>query len=81
MILRKYHIVYDRVAESWELRRVGADETPEFVARYPTRDAAVCGCKLYCGRQRCTGWVADLLAYDPDGRLAFEQLFDPALAV
>ncbi|HSX59012.1 MAG TPA: hypothetical protein VLF18_02320 [Tahibacter sp.] len=81
MILRKYHVVYSEAFEAWELRRLAADETPELVARYPTREAAVCGCKQYCGRQRCTGWVADLLAYDRDGRLAFEQLFDPGLAV
>lgn len=80
MILRKYHIVYDDVAESWELRRQTPDEMSELIACYPTRDAAVGGCRQYCGRQRCNGWVADLLAYDRDGRLAFEQLFEPGLA-
>ncbi|HVH34763.1 MAG TPA: hypothetical protein VM847_11725 [Tahibacter sp.] len=79
MILRKYHVVFDALAEVWELRRVAADETPELVARYPTREAAVCGCKRYCGQLRRCGWVADLFAYDRDGRLAFEQLFDPGM--
>lgn len=80
MILRKYHIVYSVPLQDWELRRLDALDNAELLERYPTREAAIQGCKCHCGGLRCNGWVADLLAYDCDGRLAFEQLFEPGYA-
>lgn len=80
-MLRKYSVVYSAARRDWELHRFAADETSELVERYPSRNAAVRGCKQHCGRQLRAGWVADLFAYDCDGRLAFEQLFEPGLIV
>lgn len=80
MILRKYHIVYSAPSQDWELRRLDAQDNAELLAHYPTREAAIRGCKCHCGGLPCNGWVADLLAYDRDGRLAFEQLFEPGCA-
>lgn len=79
MILRKYLVVFDALAQQWELRRVAADASIEVVARYPTQEAAVCGCKRYCSTMRKVSWVVDLLTYDCNGRLAYEKLFEPGL--
>lgn len=81
MILRKYLVVFDVPAQLWELRKIGADQSVELVDRFTTREDAICGCKRYCGGLRCNGWVADLLAYDRNGNIAFEQLFEPGIAV
>lgn len=77
MILRKYLVVFDALAQHWELRRVTADESAELVDCYPTQEAAVCGCQHLCSTARRASWVADVLAYDRNGRLAYEQLFEP----
>jgi len=78
--MRKFHIVFDALSEAWQLRQLDAGDAAVLVATFPTQQAAVDGCKRFCRELRCLGWVADVFAFDRQGRLAYEQLFEPCLA-
>lgn len=79
MIVRKYHLVFDAQAGDWQLRQLDAAASAALLAHFPTLEAALEGCKRHCRESRRLGWVADVLAFDRQGRLAFEQLFEPGL--
>jgi hypothetical protein len=79
MIIRQYHVVFDANADDWELRQLDAASAAAPLAHFPTQQAAVDGCKRHCRESRRFGWVAAVLAFDRQGRLAFEQLFEPGV--
>lgn len=79
VIVRKYHVVFDAQAGDWQLQQLDAGSTAALLAHFPTLEAALDGCKRHCRESRRLGWVADVFAFDRQGRLAFEQLFEPGL--
>lgn len=79
VIVRRYNVVFDVQAEDWQLQQLDAASTAALLAHFPTQEAAVAGCKRHCRDSRRLGWVAAVFAFDRQGRLAFEQLFEPGL--